>query len=693
MYSTSSSLLPGVRFKLRPVNWVLTFAATILIGITQIHAGAQAVNRPSGQDDRKHVSLPTPRTHYDTFKRGTTGLPVLIRLLKEFDPEAQQTLLQLAIVGGLQDVNPAPEIAAADRKQLKSMIEATGLPKQLPFTKEQAVAAIKKTRWAEHRAILIELIVHQSDVLELIPEKWGAIWGPIVHDAMLFFLDHLSDERLLEKIVGLAMLPPNTSRADYLAEFVSKMPCLQKMGQILARNPDLAPDHQKVLQNLESGIRTMSGPELSQFIISDIGKQQIDQYQMQFSDEVLGEASVGAVMLATGIPPGTAERRQMVCKVVKPYVLVDMPEDLAIVDGLAEYFTTHHDFYNLGSMPLVEIFKEIRKALTNEINIVAEQKNFIRAREYYKGSKKVVIPKIYPISNDHVTVMELIKGEKITSAFSGDASKRSMMARELSDTMTGDVIFSKQPEAIFHGDPHPGNVYHLTSDPAHPYKIALLDWGLMGTFPREDRMALVQLIVGVRLKDAKRLHENVGFLVEGGIPNDPGKWQKVDALIAEVIKPQLATGVFEGLQNLVSGLIEQGYATKFDLNTFIKSQLTIAGELIELDPKLKQDDLIEKHVTSMVKKELPKRIPCMIFCRNSRNYRSMLSNNDVKALRKKMKKKTAAPPAAQPAPAAKVQSEGVSLSRPSTLFARPAVHGSGSLPPSGSSASTPPPGN
>jgi len=103
-------------------------------------------------------------------------------------------------------------------------------------------------------------------------------------------------------------------------------------------------------------------------------------------------------------------------------------------------------------------------------------------------------------------------------------------------------------------------------------------------------------------------------------------------------------------------LIALGYPTKFDLNTFIKSQVTIAGELTELDPKLKQDDLIQKQVTSMVKKELPKRIPCMIFCRDSRNYTSMLSNRDVSAVQKSMKKKkTEAVPAAQPAPATKVQ--------------------------------------
>jgi len=123
---------------------------------------------------------------------------------------------------------------------------------------------IRKTPWAEHRPLLVELIVHQSGVLELIPEKWGAIWGPIVHDAMLSFFDHLSDERLLDKMVSLAMLPPNTSRGENLKEFVSKVTSLQKMGQIMACNQDLAPEYQKALQDLESGIRTMNGPECSE---------------------------------------------------------------------------------------------------------------------------------------------------------------------------------------------------------------------------------------------------------------------------------------------------------------------------------------------------------------------------------------------------------------------------------------------
>jgi ubiquinone biosynthesis protein len=592
------------------------------------------------QETRKQITLPTPRSHYETFKRGASGLPLLMDLLKEFDPKIQQVLLRFALASGLQDTPSTSQLDSADLEKLMSLAEAAGISThggQALVPKAEIVALLKQTNWQPYRPLLLEFFLHQSQVLEMIPEKWGPMWAPIVHDALLFFLDHLSDDRLLDKLVSLALLPPNSPRGDYLKEFVSKIPSLQKMGQILARNPDLSPDYQKALQDLENGIHTMDREELVQFISEDIGKPSIDNYQVQFADKILAEASVGATIRATTIPPGATVRQQAICKVVKPYVLVYLPEDLAIIDGLAAYFTTNHDFYELGSLPLVDVFKEIRKALTNEINIVAEQQNFIRAREYYKGSKKVVVPEIFPISTRHVTMMEFISGEKITSAFQGDARQRSIMAVRLSEVMTGDVIFSPKPDAIFHGDPHPGNVYHVTNDPRYPYKIALLDWGLMGVFPREDRLALMQMLLGVQLSDAGRLRKNVGALVEGGLPNDPEKLQKIDALLAEVVKRGPGRGSFYVLGDLLVGLIQQGYTTKFDLNIFVKSQATIAGELVQLDANLNQDDLVQKQVTGLVKKEMPKRLACVVFCWNSRGYNSLLSNSDVMALSRNKK--------------------------------------------------------
>jgi ubiquinone biosynthesis protein len=604
-------------------------------GISTAHAETPRLPKQS----RQQITLPTARSHYDTFKRGESGVPLMMDLLKEFEPETQKVLVRLAIAAGVQD--KVSELAEVDLKKLQDFAVANGLARDQVITKEQAVSLLKGVDWSSHRPVILEMLVHQSRVLDMIPEKWGDIWVPIIHDALLFFLDHLSDDRLLDKLVGLSLLPPNTSRGAYLIEFVSKVPSLQKMGQILARNPDLAPEYREALQGLENGIHTMTRDELVQFITDDIGKTSLDKYQVSFADHILAEASVGATIRATYIPPPTTVRQQMLFKVVKPYVLVNLPEDLAILDGIAEYFTVQHDFYHLGSMPLVEVFKEIRKSLTNEINIKDEQQNFIRARQYYMKSNKVLVPEILSMSNNHVTAMQFVTGEKITSAFKGDPAKRAIMAERLSEVMTGDVIFASAPEAIFHGDPHPGNVYHVLGDPKNPYQIALLDWGLMGTFPRKDRIALMQLILGVQLADAKRLHKNVGALLENGLPQSPEKLQKIDSLIAQVLVPKAGRSSFDTLQELLFGLIEQGYATKFTLNIFIKSQITIAGELVELDPSLKQDELLEKQVTSLVKREMPKRLLCTVWfpCWNSRSYQSLLSNADVMAGRHMKKPK------------------------------------------------------
>ncbi len=577
---------------------------TLLVSCSIARAGIPG----PGQETHQQIALPTPHSHYETLKRGISGLPLLMDLLKE-----------------------SAQLDSSHLKELKSLAEAVGISTKGPIPKAEIVGLLKQADWQANRPLLLEFFLHQSQVLEMIPEKWGPMWAPIVHDALLFFLDHLSDDRLLDKLVSLALLPPNSSRGDYLKEFVSRIPSLQKMGQILARNPDLPPDFQTALQDLENGIHTMAREELVQFIIEDIGKSSIDKYQVQFADKILAEATVGATIRASTIPPGSTVRRQVICKVVKPYVLAYVPEDLSIIDGLTAFFTTNHDFYDLGAVPLADMFKEIRRALTNEIDIVAEQQNFIRARGYYKGSRKVLVPEIFPISTRHVAMMEFISGEKITSAFLGSPRQRSIMAARLSEVMTGGVIFSPKPDAIFHGDPHPGNVYRVTDDPRNPYKIALLDWGLMGVFPREDRLVLMQMILGVQLSDARRLRKNIGGLVENGLTNDPEKLQKIDALIAEVIKPRPPRGAFNDIQELLSGLIQLGYTTKFDLNIFIKSQITIAGELVQLDPNLKQGDLVQKQATDLVKKEMPKRLVCAAFCWNSRGYTSLLSNGDVMA--------------------------------------------------------------
>lgn len=602
-------------------------------------------SQPFQQASRREIQLPTPRSHYDKFQPGTSGVPLLVDLLKDFDPTIQKVFVSFARSAGLQNLSQSEiDAAGVEVKELLQLAELHGITQESLLPKQQALAALRKANWSPYRPQLLEFFIHQSKVLEMIPPKWGPLWYPIVHDSFLYFLDHLSDERLLEKLVDLAYLPPGTSRGNYLITFVSKVPSLQKMGQILARNPDLSPDYRAALQDLENGIHTMTRDELVDFVIKEVGKESIDKHQVQFADQILAEASVGAVIRASLVLPGSPERREAIVKIIKPYVLVNLPEDLDILEGLAVFFTREHDFYELGSIPLVQIFREIKNSLTREIRITDEQHNLVRAREYYKGNSRVLIAELFPLSNQHVTFMQFVKGEKITASFPNQPAQRAVMAQRLNDVMTFDVIFAPKPEAIFHGDPHAGNVYHVLGD-KDPYRIALLDWGLFGTFPRQDRVGLMQLLLGVQLGDAKRLRKYAGSLLEQGMPTAPDKLQRIDAIIAEIIVPKAGRGSFEALQEFMLALIHEGYAPKFNLDLFIKSQLTIDGILAELDPNLQQDKYLEDRIASQVKSELPKRLLNTIYFPgwNSRGYRSLLSNSDVMAARKGKKTKKAKP--------------------------------------------------
>ena len=596
-----------------------------------------AVGSPLRAESR--LTLPTPRSHYQTFTPGMSGLPLLQNLVQGLDPQTRVAVLTFVASSHLLKSGPMADLRSPDASALLNMAHAAGISEQTSLSKGQALARMKELNWSPWKPLLLEFVVHQSQVFDIIPANSQPFLYPIVHDSLLYFLDHLPEDRLLEKLVDIAYLPAGSSRSEALMAFVAKTPSLQKLGQILARNQSLSPEYRETLQQFENGIHTMTRDELIQFIADDMSTNNIVANQVEFADTILAEGSVGAVIRATWIPPGSHETREAICKVIKPYVLINLPQELDIIDGLAAYFTDMHDVYQLRTMPLAEMFQEVKKALTDETKVADEQQNLVRARQYYKNNRNVVVPELFPISTNHVTFMQYISGEKVTSAFEGKPAERAIMARRLADLMTRDVIFASSKESIFHGDPHAGNVFHVTGNSSDPYQIALLDWGLYGTFPREDRVALMQLILGVQLKDAKRLHNNVGGLLADGMPADPQKVQRIDAIIARVLRPTERRTSFGALEELLVSLIDEGYATKFSLNLFIKSRITIAGILAELDPALDQDKYLSQYVRSLVKREIPKRLLYTIWfpAWNSRNYRSLLSNGDVLAARKSPK--------------------------------------------------------
>ncbi len=81
----------------------------------------------------------------------------------------------------------------------------------------------------------------------VVPDVYAA-WRPLVRDAMQFMVNHLSATRLAPKLIEQARLSPATPAPERLLRLIAKVPGLQKIGQILARNRHLERGVFKVLK-------------------------------------------------------------------------------------------------------------------------------------------------------------------------------------------------------------------------------------------------------------------------------------------------------------------------------------------------------------------------------------------------------------------------------------------------------------
>jgi predicted unusual protein kinase regulating ubiquinone biosynthesis (AarF/ABC1/UbiB family) len=148
----------------------------------------------------------------------------------------------------------------------------------------------------------------------------------------------------------------------------------------------------------------------------------------------------------------------------------------------------------------------------------------------------------------------------------------------------------------------------------------------MGEFDREHRKQMVQLALAFRWGSQRRLHENVGSLLRGGLPADPAERERVFALADQSLEKE--GDLFEVYASLIEKLTRSGFVLDPTFSLFIKSQFTLAGIYRALDPDLNPDDYAEKLTRHRVMAELPKRL-LLLPAWTYRGYRSLMSNGEV----------------------------------------------------------------
>ena len=116
-----------------------------------------------------------------------------------------------------------------------------------------------------------------------------------MRDGIAFFLSQVARERLTELVLRQLALDPETDTRERLLELAKRFPTLHKLGQVIARNPNIDPAVKKWLIHLENG---SYGTPLDG-MVERIGCQlelTDSRDRVHIQPTILSEASVGAVI-------------------------------------------------------------------------------------------------------------------------------------------------------------------------------------------------------------------------------------------------------------------------------------------------------------------------------------------------------------------------------------------------------------
>jgi ubiquinone biosynthesis protein len=426
-------------------------------------------------------------------------------------------------------------------------------------------------------AMISELLrIDPRELVAVVPDCYAA-FRPLVADCLGFFLQHLSPPRLAEIVHDQTLLPADTPVARRLVVFLHACPVLHKFGQVLARHRQLDPELRRHLQELE-----MLEPHTPMESLRPVLHRELspaaEKYRLQVAEEPLAEGSVAAVLPLTWADPAdghSAPPRQGVAKVLKPGVIERLDEDLVILGQLVGYVEDRVAAYHLPPLAYRDIFHEVAQLLANEVQLRQEQDHLRLAEEQFAGQPDIHIPGLLPFCTAGLTAMERVHGRKVTDPGAVASWQRPALFRRTVRALLSGVMFSRSGSALFHGDPHAGN---LLVD--RDGRLGILDWSLAGQLTTADRQHLSQILVGGWARDNERVVRAVACLARPG--TDEANLRTLIA--AALAKRRFPPGPLWALE-LLDAIAQTGVRFPPRLLLFRKAFLTLEGVLADLSPR------------------------------------------------------------------------------------------------------------
>jgi ubiquinone biosynthesis protein len=476
----------------------------------------------------------------------------------------------------------ASDIRGLAPERLRSALETLLPPGASTAEKIKAIEAGLCSPMGQslREAMALWIVDEIVPVDRLVPQAYLQ-WRPPVRDSMMFVVTHLSPARLAPKLLEQIELPAITSAEVRLLRLIARVPGLQKLGQVIARNQHLHPALRKALAKLENGIRDVRPEDMCTIVQQRLGTK-IKKFAVEISSHILKEASVSAVVRFTWRNPDTGRRERGVFKVLKPHIPLFFAEDMEYLQGLAEYFGDRHHTYGFPAHLIPDTFRKVRRLLRHEVNFRREQKTLLEAANLYSSYPGIRIPRvIHPLCTSTMTALTEEQGIKITNATVHlPAARRRNVAEQLVEALIAVPLLSAEQEAVFHGDPHAGNLLYNS----RTGELVLLDWALRERLGREQRRHLALLFLMVGLRDPVGVFNEIAALAQRPIEMRSPEGRRVRASIVEFLDglpPSHLPSAADAMR-LLERIAIQGIKFPGSLIMLAKVMFTLEGILGEI---------------------------------------------------------------------------------------------------------------
>jgi len=242
------------------------------------------------------------------------------------------------------------------------------------------------------------------------------------------------------------------------------------------------------LAKLQDDVPAVPFDKVKPTIEKDIGD--INEKFDELETKELSGASLGIVYR------GKINGQQVVVKVKRPGIEKMVDDELQVLKKILPIgmrFVDPNLRFSVDAM-LAQFIETIHE----EMDYIKEAQNLKTISNNVKEYKNVIVPKVYDeYTSKDVITMEYIPGIKITDI---EALDELGLDRQKIVIDVHKVFFTMLlRHAIFHADPHPGNI-----SVGKDGKIILYDYGMVGRIDNETRLRLIRLYLALVEKDPSR---------------------------------------------------------------------------------------------------------------------------------------------------------------------------------------------